>query len=216
MAKRGEPLTERELQVMRGIAAGKRNAAIGKEMFVSEDRIKSYAREIFIKLGARNRTDAAAIWLLRSVGASGSAGSSGTSVDLPLADLLAALPSAAKQGIPTIMSVYRDLKRHQLPDSDEVTAIPRILIERAGPYGMLVRIFCLQLEELKLLERKRDTRRLFLVGPPTLEAALQAHYESLNGAAAEAYRLLVLAFLVGPGESLVAISGVYKGFVARD
>jgi DNA-binding NarL/FixJ family response regulator len=53
-------LTERELQVLRGMADGKSNAEIGRELYVSEDTVKTHARRLFRKLGARDRAHAVA------------------------------------------------------------------------------------------------------------------------------------------------------------
>jgi len=53
-------LTERELQVLRGMAVGKSYAEIGRELFVSEDTVKTHARRLFRKLGARDRAHAVA------------------------------------------------------------------------------------------------------------------------------------------------------------
>jgi len=53
-------LTERELQVLRGMAEGKSNGEIGRELFVSEDTVKTHARRLFRKLGARDRAHAVA------------------------------------------------------------------------------------------------------------------------------------------------------------
>lgn len=53
-------LTEREAQVLRGMADGKSNAEIGREIFVSEDTVKTHARRLFRKLGARDRAHAVA------------------------------------------------------------------------------------------------------------------------------------------------------------
>ncbi|MFE9653723.1 LuxR C-terminal-related transcriptional regulator [Micromonospora sp. NPDC006431] len=53
-------LTERELQVLLGMAEGKSNAEIGRELFVSEDTVKTHARRLFRKLGARDRAHAVA------------------------------------------------------------------------------------------------------------------------------------------------------------
>jgi DNA-binding NarL/FixJ family response regulator len=53
-------LTERELQVLRGMADGHSNAEIGRELFVSEDTVKTHARRLFRKLGARDRAHAVA------------------------------------------------------------------------------------------------------------------------------------------------------------
>ena len=53
-------LTERELQVLRGMADGHSNAEIGRALFVSEDTVKTHARRLFRKLGARDRAHAVA------------------------------------------------------------------------------------------------------------------------------------------------------------
>ncbi len=59
-AVRTPNLTERELQVLRGMADGKSNAEIGRDLFVSEDTVKTHARRLFRKLGARDRAHAVA------------------------------------------------------------------------------------------------------------------------------------------------------------
>lgn len=59
-ALRRTVLTERELQVLRGMSEGKSNAEIGRELFVSEDTVKTHARRLFRKLGARDRAHAVA------------------------------------------------------------------------------------------------------------------------------------------------------------
>ena len=46
-------LTARELQVVKLIALGKSNIEVGKELFLSEDTIKSHIRHITIKMKAR-------------------------------------------------------------------------------------------------------------------------------------------------------------------
>ena len=58
--RRRVELTDRELQVLRGMADGKSNAEIGRELFVSEDTVKTHARRLFRKLGARDRAHAVA------------------------------------------------------------------------------------------------------------------------------------------------------------
>ncbi len=51
-------LTERELQVLHGMAEGKSNAAIGRELSLTENTIKVHVRGLFGKLGARDRAHA--------------------------------------------------------------------------------------------------------------------------------------------------------------
>lgn len=53
-------LTERELQVLTGMAGGKSNAQIGRELYLSEDTIKTHARRLFRKLGVGDRAQAVA------------------------------------------------------------------------------------------------------------------------------------------------------------
>ena len=53
-------LTERELQVLHGMAAGMSNAQIGKELYLSEDTIKTHARRLYRKLEVADRAQAVA------------------------------------------------------------------------------------------------------------------------------------------------------------
>ena len=53
-------LTEREVQVLDGMSRGCSNAAIGRELFLSEDTIKTHARRLFRKLEAADRAQAVA------------------------------------------------------------------------------------------------------------------------------------------------------------
>ena len=55
------PLTERELQVLRGMGRGRSNNEIGKELYLSEDTVKTHARRLFRKLGAADRAQAVAM-----------------------------------------------------------------------------------------------------------------------------------------------------------
>jgi LuxR family transcriptional regulator, maltose regulon positive regulatory protein len=55
-----EPLTDRELQVLRLLAAGKSNQQIADELVVAVDTVKKHVGHILDKLEATNRTQAAA------------------------------------------------------------------------------------------------------------------------------------------------------------
>ena len=57
---KGAQLTERELQVLTGMSQGKSNAQIGRELFLSEDTVKTHARRLFRKMGVTDRAQAVA------------------------------------------------------------------------------------------------------------------------------------------------------------
>jgi DNA-binding NarL/FixJ family response regulator len=54
-------LTEREQQVLDGMSRGKSNAEIGRELYLSEDTVKTHARRLFRKLNAADRAQAVAL-----------------------------------------------------------------------------------------------------------------------------------------------------------
>lgn len=54
-------LTEREQQVLDGMSRGRSNAEIGRELFLSEDTVKTHARRLFRKLSAADRAQAVAL-----------------------------------------------------------------------------------------------------------------------------------------------------------
>ena len=55
-----EPLTGRELEVLRLLAAGKSNQRIAHDLVVALDTVKKHVTHILGKLGAANRTEAVA------------------------------------------------------------------------------------------------------------------------------------------------------------
>ena len=55
-----EPLTDRELEVLRLLAAGRSNQRIAHDLVVALDTVKTHVTHILGKLGAANRTEAAA------------------------------------------------------------------------------------------------------------------------------------------------------------
>ena len=56
----GAALSQRELEVLRRMAAGKSNKEIGAELFISEPTVKTHVRGIFTKLDVVSRTEAIA------------------------------------------------------------------------------------------------------------------------------------------------------------
>jgi LuxR family transcriptional regulator, maltose regulon positive regulatory protein len=55
-----QPLTDRELEVLRLLAAGRRNRDIAAELVVTLETVKKHTSHIFDKLGVTNRTEAVA------------------------------------------------------------------------------------------------------------------------------------------------------------
>lgn len=54
----GADITDRELDVLKGMSYGLGNAQIGRNLFLSEDTVKTHARRLFRKLGAVDRAHA--------------------------------------------------------------------------------------------------------------------------------------------------------------
>jgi len=54
-------LTEREMQVLVGMSQGKSNAGIGRDLYLSEDTVKTHARRLFKKLEVSDRAQSVAI-----------------------------------------------------------------------------------------------------------------------------------------------------------
>ena len=51
-------LTEREVEVLRRVAAGKSNPAIGEELFISPRTVTTHVSNILNKINAANRAEA--------------------------------------------------------------------------------------------------------------------------------------------------------------
>jgi two-component system NarL family response regulator len=60
-------LSQRELQVLRGVARGQANKTIGAELGISEDTVKVHMKNIFAKLGVKDRTQAAMVAIGRGL-----------------------------------------------------------------------------------------------------------------------------------------------------
>ncbi|HTB87549.1 MAG TPA: response regulator transcription factor [Steroidobacteraceae bacterium] len=63
----GDPLTEREVEVLSRIAEGDRNRDIAEHLGIAEDTVKVHVKRIMDKLGAKDRTQAVAIGIRRGV-----------------------------------------------------------------------------------------------------------------------------------------------------
>lgn len=63
----GDPLTEREIEVLTRIAEGDRNRDIGEILGIAEDTVKVHIKRIMDKLGAKDRTQAVAIGIRRGI-----------------------------------------------------------------------------------------------------------------------------------------------------
>jgi LuxR family maltose regulon positive regulatory protein len=56
-----EPLSEREIDVLRLVASGRRNREIAQQLFLSTNTVAWHLKNVYGKLGARNRVEAAAL-----------------------------------------------------------------------------------------------------------------------------------------------------------
>ena len=61
MAERGEPLTDREREVLGLVATGITNREVAQELFISVNTVKVHLRNVYTKLGADSRTEATLI-----------------------------------------------------------------------------------------------------------------------------------------------------------
>ena len=55
-----DQLTDREVEVLGLLAAGRSYTDIGAELFVSRNTVKSHVRHVYTKLGVTSRSDAVA------------------------------------------------------------------------------------------------------------------------------------------------------------
>lgn len=55
------PFTARETQILHAVRAGKTNRQIARELYLSENTIKTHLQRLFRKLGASNRAQAVAL-----------------------------------------------------------------------------------------------------------------------------------------------------------
>jgi len=62
-----EPLSEREMDVIRLVAEGKANKQIGVEMHMSEATVKGHLKSIFLKLHVADRTHAVTVAVRRGI-----------------------------------------------------------------------------------------------------------------------------------------------------
>lgn len=56
-----DPLTNRELEVLQGVAVGERNKEIGYRLGISERTVKAHLTSIYNKLGVDSRASAVAV-----------------------------------------------------------------------------------------------------------------------------------------------------------
>ncbi len=60
-------LSARQVEVLRGMADGKSNAQIGRELYVTADTVKTHAVALFKRLGATDRAHAVALGFRKGV-----------------------------------------------------------------------------------------------------------------------------------------------------
>jgi DNA-binding NarL/FixJ family response regulator len=62
-----DPLTPREIEVLRLVAAGNANKLIADQLSITEETVKGHVKNILSKLGANDRTHAVTIGLKRGI-----------------------------------------------------------------------------------------------------------------------------------------------------
>ncbi|PWU05807.1 MAG: DNA-binding response regulator [Terriglobia bacterium] len=62
-----ENLSDREVEVLRHVAAGNRNRDIGEKLFIAEETVKAHLKHVMTKLRANDRTEAVAIAIRRGI-----------------------------------------------------------------------------------------------------------------------------------------------------
>ena len=62
-----DSLSEREVEVLRYVAAGNRNREIGERLFIAEETVKVHLKHIMSKLGASDRTQSVTIAAKRGI-----------------------------------------------------------------------------------------------------------------------------------------------------
>jgi len=86
----GEPLTDRETEILAAAAEGETAAQTGARLFLSSETVKGYRKRIIAKLGARNGTHAVVLAIRRGL--------------LPLA------PSHAAEPVPVRAEAHRSMR----------------------------------------------------------------------------------------------------------
>lgn len=69
-------LSEREKQILQGIARGESNKAIARRLAITESTVKVHVKTILRKVNARNRTQAA-VWAMGHLAGLGAAAAAG-------------------------------------------------------------------------------------------------------------------------------------------
>jgi DNA-binding NarL/FixJ family response regulator len=62
-----EQLSEREIEILRLVAAGKANKEIARQLSISDETVKGHLKSVFTKLDVRDRTEAVTVALKRGV-----------------------------------------------------------------------------------------------------------------------------------------------------
>jgi DNA-binding CsgD family transcriptional regulator len=62
-ARKGDPLTDREIQILSLVAAGEPTVAISERLGIAENTVKSHLTNIYVKTGSHNRVQAARHYL---------------------------------------------------------------------------------------------------------------------------------------------------------
>ena len=104
MAERGEPLSDRELDVLQRLAAGESNKAIADGLSISPYTVKTHLRNIYTKLDVSTRTEATTVALQKGVLRMTGGGDPVVAVDGPA---LESAPSMTNESLPVAIDDSR-------------------------------------------------------------------------------------------------------------
>lgn len=131
MAERGEPLTDREKEVLELVATGITNREVAQKLFISVNTVKVHLRNVYTKLGADSRTEATMIavregWL--DVGGESGASQEAGAIETPVQPPAPPLPWAKRVAllvslVLVILSLVVTWPRAQ-PDAGSASDLP--------------------------------------------------------------------------------------------
>lgn len=192
MPELGEPLSDRELDVLACMVQGASNKDIAAELFISENTVKVHLRRIYAKLGVSSRTEATTVALQKGLvavpGLETTDPETAGAPPAPLPDPLAEAPTAVNHG-ETVMT--------EGVGETAVSRSPRLSPWRSAGLGIMVIIIMVLLG--LLIWQQRNAAAPSAVATPATSCAEQPLGDS---------RWLTSHALPGGGRAAMATAAV--------